>query len=115
MNILKTIKLELLNDGELKQSVGVVTSEEDEFVRTIENEEQLDKLTRDIRHQGLPVQIITLVSATQKCSASGDTIQCGILGKILACAYEVSCKPNFASECTKSKFTITGCEIIIFS
>ena len=114
---IRKVKFELLNDEELKQAVED-SEQVAESVRVINNEAQIDELADDIRSQiamGLPVQIIQVDSAVQRCNQSGDTIQCGVLGKILACAYEVGCQPNFSSACTKTKFTITGCNSVTFS
>ena len=49
------------------------------------------------------------------CTKAGDTIACNLVSKILACAFEVSCKPNFSSSCDKSSFTINGCDTVTFS
>ncbi|MGI6291620.1 MAG: hypothetical protein ACOXZH_04270 [Bacteroidales bacterium] len=113
----RKVNFELLNDEELKQ-VLVNAEQIADSVRAIENEDQINELANDIRSQiamGLPVQIIQVDSTVRTCNQSGDTIQCNVLNKILACAYEVGCQPNFSSECTKSKFTIRGCDIVTFS
>lgn len=114
---IRKVKFELLNDEELKQIVEG-SEQVAESVRVINNETQIAELADDIRSQlalNLPVQIIQVDNAIQRCNQSGDTIQCGTLGKILACAYEVGCQPNFSSACTKTKFTITGCDVVTFS
>ena len=50
------------------------------------------------------------------CNKTGDTIYCNLVSKILACAYEVGCKPNFSSSCGKAaSFTINGCSSVTFS
>jgi len=50
------------------------------------------------------------------CTKTGDTIWC--IGKtdVVCCTtIEVACRPNFTSDCGIVKFTISGCNVVIFS
>ncbi|NLE04315.1 MAG: hypothetical protein GX638_05860, partial [Crenarchaeota archaeon] len=76
---IRKVKFELLNDEELKQIVEG-SEQVAESVRVINNETQIAELADDIRSQlalNLPVQIIQVDNAIQRCNQSGDTIQCG--------------------------------------
>lgn len=44
------------------------------------------------------------------CNKTGDTISCGLLGKIINCKTgELNCIGNFSSSCDKGSFTVSGC------
>ena len=96
MKDLSKIKLELLNDEEANQLKGGIAQ-----MAALETSAMMNTLV--------------LEAKPTTCNKTGDTIACNLATKILACAYEVGCQPNFASSCDKKSFVITGCNVVTFS
>ena len=59
--------------------------------------------------------VMRIEAGATTCNKAGDTIACNLVSKIVACAYEVGCQPNFSSSCSKTSFAITGCSTVTFS
>lgn len=81
---------------------------------TLLNSEELSEIQGGV---GVSVPIsVGSGTVSNICSASGDTIICGVLGKVRCCAaFEVGCKPQFRSSCGGLKVTISGCNIVTIS
>lgn len=79
---------------------------------TLLNSEELSEIQGGV---GVSVPISAGSAVSNICEASGDTIVCGVLGKVRCClVIEVGCKPQFSSSCMGLKVTINGCNSVTF-